>query len=306
VTFEHPTRLIVAALVAVAFVLAYRAIERRGARIALEYSSITFAERTLRSRVPYGALLLGLWTLALLALGIAFGGPHFTIGVPARDGAVVLCIDTSGSMASDDVAPSRAAAASDAARRFVGGLPTGARMGIVAFSTAAAVVAPLSSDRDAVEEAIDRIPRPNGGTAIGDALAAAARQLPERGHRAIVLVTDGVNNAGIDPIEAARAIGARSIAIYTVGIGTNSGMLVPGTRDEAQIDEEALRTIAEAGHGNYARVANADELRGALGRLAQGTVWERRRFDASLAFAAGGGIAMVLTFLGGAALGKFP
>ena len=71
------------------------------------------------------------------------------------------------------------------------------------------------------------------------------RLLPNAGKRAIVLVTDGVNNMGADPLEVASGLGARGIRIFTVGIGTNgSGIAIPGTSEEASIDEDALRAIA--------------------------------------------------------------
>ncbi len=106
--------------------------------------------------------------------------------------------------------------------------------------------------------ALDTVPPANGATAIGDALALAGQMLPASGHRAIVLVTDGVNNNGVDPLEVAQQLGARGIAIYTVGIGTNgSGLAIPGTTEEASIDEDALREIATAGNGTYTRTVDA-------------------------------------------------
>ncbi|MFN2461223.1 MAG: VWA domain-containing protein, partial [Candidatus Velthaea sp.] len=105
-------------------------------------------------------------------------------------------------------------------------VPGGTRVALVAFSSNAAVIAPANDDKDAAREALDRVPAPNGGTAIGDALALAARALPHVRHRAVVLMTDGVNNAGSDPLAVAQALGRAGISIYTVGIGTSgSGLL---------------------------------------------------------------------------------
>ena len=74
-------------------------------------------------------------------------------------------------------------------------------MGLVTFSSAAELIQPPSDDLDTVREAIDRIPAPDGGTAIGDALNVAAQQMPQTGTRVIVLLTDGVSNRGVDPVE---------------------------------------------------------------------------------------------------------
>ncbi|MBV9440369.1 MAG: VWA domain-containing protein, partial [Candidatus Eremiobacteraeota bacterium] len=151
------------------------------------------------------------------------------------------------------------------------------------------------------------IPPPNGGTAIGDALATAARLLPASGRRAIVLITDGVNNMGSDPLAAAREIGAAGIEIDTVGIGTNgSGELIPGTTEEASIDEDALRSIAASARGAYARASDAGSLRGRLAALAASTTREKKRIDASLPLAAAGTLVLVLAAGGTLLAGRLP
>ncbi|HEX3469086.1 MAG TPA: vWA domain-containing protein, partial [Candidatus Elarobacter sp.] len=243
----------------------------------------------------------------IVALGAALASPRFVALVPVRGVAVVLCVDTSGSMRATDVAPSRAEAAAAAVRAFVDAVPDGTRLGIVAFSSGAGVVAPLGDDKDAVRDAIGRIPPPNGGTAIGDALVTAARQLPASGRRAIVLITDGVNNLGSDPSQIAPQLGAAGIELDTIGIGTNdSGQFIPGTDEAATIDEEELRGIAAAGHGAYARAGDAAALRAHLGALAASTTRERRRVDASLPLAIAGGVLVILALGGGMIAGRFP
>jgi Ca-activated chloride channel family protein len=122
----------------------------------------------------------------------------------------------------------------------------------------------------------------------------------------IVLVTDGVNNAGVDPSEVAQWLGAHHIPVYTVGIGTAAGGLIPGTNEEATIDEEALRGYAQLSGGAYARVENATELRDALSRLGRITSIERKTVDASLGFALAGAAGMILAFVGGFAIGRYP
>ncbi len=224
-----------------------------------------------------------------------------------RDAAVVLCIDTSGSMASTDVSPTRSEASRAAALTFINGVPDGTRIGLVAFSAAALPLGPLTDDRDTAREALTRLPQPNGGTAIGDALEVAARVLPRGGRRAIVLVTDGVNNAGSDPLEAAAAIGAQGISIFTVGIGTNgSGLVIPGTSEQAELDEETLRSIARSGNGTYARVGDAGALNARLGSLARTSINERRHVDLTFPCTLAAGIFAFGAAFGALALGRFP
>jgi Ca-activated chloride channel family protein len=192
-------------------------------------------------------------------------------------------------------------------RAFIDAAPAATRVGIVAFAGAAGVVAAPTTDKDELRAAVGEIPPPNGGTAIGDALATAARQLPAGGRRAIVLITDGVNNAGADPAAVAPQLGAAGIEIDTVGIGTNgSGRLIPGTNEEAALDEDALRQIAAGAHGAYARADDAGTLRSRLAALAHSTTREARRIDLSLPLALAAGFILAATVAGGMLAGRFP
>jgi Ca-activated chloride channel family protein len=306
-TFTHPFALLPALVVVALLLFVLRALARRRSAEALAYSNLAFLEAATASRVPWTALVGGAWALAAACLGIALAGPHLNAPVAVRDGAVALCIDTSGSMSATDVAPTRADAALRAARAFIDAVPEGSRISIIAFSSNAAIIMPSSDDKDALREALDRVPAPNGGTAIGDALRVAARSLPPVRHRAIVLVTDGVNNQGSDPLAVAPQIGQTGTTIDTVGIGTSgSGLLIPGTAEEADLDEAALRSVAAAGHGAYARVSDAEALTKRLSDLARTSTVERRKIDASFPLAIAGGTIMIVATVGALGLGRFP
>jgi Ca-activated chloride channel homolog len=306
-TFAQPLWLVAGIVFAALFLSLARRAARRGAASALAYSNLDFFEQATRRRFdPAFAIVLAA-ALGMVALAGALAGPHIVATVPVRGGAVVLCVDTSGSMRATDVAPTRADAAAAAVRAFVDAVPNGTRLAIVAFSSGAGLVAPLTDDKDALRDAIGRIPAPNGGTAIGDALAIAGRVLPPSGKRAIVLVTDGVNNLGADPLAVAPQVGAAGIEIDTIGIGTNgSGQLIPGTALEAGMDEDALRTIAASAHGAYARANDASSLRTRLAALADSTTKEKRRIDASLPLAIAGGLVLAGAIGAGLLGGKFP
>ncbi|MBV8726534.1 MAG: VWA domain-containing protein [Candidatus Eremiobacteraeota bacterium] len=307
IDFTRPLFLVAALILTAACVLAYRALMRRRTANVLAYTNIEFFAGAIRaSRWPHVAVV-GAFALAAALLWGALAGPHITAAMPAKDAAVILCIDTSGSMSATDVQPTRWEAARSATRAFIERLPVGTKVGIVTFSSSAGLIQALTSDRAEALAAVDRIPPADGATAIGDALTLAAQQLPARGHRAVVLMTDGVNNRGVDPLEAANALASRHIPVYTVGIGTNdSGLLIPGTAELAQLDEDALRAIAQAGGGAYARVSDARSLQSALSHLGSSTTLERRRIDASLPFAFGGGVLLLATILTSLAVGRFP
>lgn len=305
-TFEHPLRLALGIVAVLAFALLYVGLQRRATRNDLAYSNVEFFAAAARPRAWIPRALQTLWLLAFAAVVLGVSGPQLSLLVPARDGEVFICIDTSGSMASTDVFPTRAAAAKAAARAFILESPRGTKIGIISFAGAAGVVAPLSADRQAVLSGLDQIPSPDGATAIGDALALAARLLPNRGHRVIILITDGVNNSGTDPLEVSQWLGSHHVPVYTVGIGTPSGGLIPGTNEEATIDEEALRGYAQASGGAYARAENATQLHEALARLGRVTALQRERVDASLQFAVAGAFGMLCAFLAGFGLGRYP
>lgn len=304
--FAHPGYLVLVPAAAALFALLYRIAESRRDRQALVYSNLPFLLGAVAvSRWPY-RLFTACWILAVALVVLALSGPHVRAMVPTLGGSVVLCADTSGSMTATDVSPDRARAALAAMRAFVDRAPAQTAIGIVSFSTSAQALARPTRDRDQVQQALDEIPAPNGATAIGDALALAQEILPRTGSRAVVLITDGENNAGTDPMAAARALGAAGIRLYTIGIGTNSGALIPGTLQTAGIDEQALRAYAAAAGGAYSRADDAGQLREALARLGRSTSLVRSNVDVSLPLALAGGVLMAITFLGGFAIGRYP
>jgi Ca-activated chloride channel family protein len=306
VSIDHPARLALGIVCVAIFALLYAWLARRSTARDLAYSNIAFFVDAAAPRRWVPRALAALWIVALGAIALGVSGPHLTLLVPARDGSAFICIDTSGSMASTDVFPTRAKAAKAAARAFIAESPPGIRIGVISFAGAAGVVAPLSADHAAVAAELEDVPSPDGATAIGDALKLAAQMLPQLGHRVVILITDGVNNAGTDPQEIAQWLGAHHIPVYTIGIGTPSGGLIPGTNQEATIDEDALRGYALASGGAYSRAENAGELRDALARLGRITSLQRKPVDASLGLTVAGALGMLAAFLAGFGLGRYP
>lgn len=304
-TFAHPWILAIAVAAAAACWLLFRGAAARGDADALRYSNLAFLTGALRAPAWPVCLLGAGFALAVFLLVVAFAHPRVRAAVPAG-GSVVLCVDTSGSMAATDVAPTRADAALAALRAFAQAAPNSTAVGVVSFATGAQVLTPPTRDRDRVNDALQSIPPPNGATAIGDALSAAQNALPRKGRRVVVLITDGENTYGSDPMQAARALGAAGIPLYTIGIGTNSGTLMPGTLQTAGIDEDALRAYAAATGGSYSLASNAPELMRALGRLGRTAMFEKRNMDISFALAMAGGILGVGLFFAGFAAGRFP
>lgn len=303
-SFDSPARLFAGIAIAVLLALAYRRAQARIDAQALTYSNVAFFASAVQPRRWIERALYAGWVAALALLAIAAGGPHVTLPLPASDASVFICIDTSGSMASTDVAPTRSQAAADAARAFIRQAPAGVKIGLIAFASQAELVAPLTADKETALNAVDALPEPNGATAIGDALRLAYTQFPPAGHRVVVLITDGVNNTGTDPQEMAEYLGAHHIPVYTIGIGTPNGDVIGG--EQSTIDEGALESYAQVSGGTYSRAQDAGELRSALSRLGRQTAIERRSVSAALGAAYAGAVILVLTLLAGVGLGRYP
>jgi Ca-activated chloride channel homolog len=306
VTIDRPGWLAAGVVILIVIAWLYERLARKQTAHDLAYSNVGFFLRATSAKSWIPRVLEALWVLAAASVVLAAAGPHLTLPVPAKDGQVFICIDTSGSMRSTDVAPTREEAAKAAARAFIAQTPVGTKIGIISFAGAASIVAPLSADHDQVAGELDDVPLPDGATAIGDALRLAAQNLPDRGHRVVILITDGVNNTGVDPTEVAQWLGAHHVPVYTIGIGTPNGGIIPGTNEEATIDEDALRSYAELSGGAYARAENAAQLHDALAVLGRVTSIERKPVDASLGLAIAGALGMAIAFLAGLGLGRYP
>src|SRR5207253_3692646 len=146
----------------------------------------------------------------------------------------------------------------------------GDRVGLILFGSQAYLQAPLTFDRRTVRIWLDeaRIGIAGKNTAIGDAIGLALKRLRQRPaqSRVLILVTDGANNAGqIAPITAARLAAEEGVTIYPIGIGADpeqSGTLgFLGLNPSLDLDEPALKEIAEVTGGRYFRARDGEELR---------------------------------------------
>lgn len=254
------------------------------------------------SRLPLGAggkpVRSGLWRLhlpfyvrlaALACLILALARPQLgyaweeslTEGIDIQ-----IVLDISGSMGAEDFQPKdRLTVAKQVVREFVDGRP-GDRIGLVVFSGGAMTKAPLTSDRQMLDFLIDSVQLNTlpDGTAIGVALASAAARLkasPAK-TRVIVLVTDGVNNAGeIDPISATAACAGLGIKVYTVGVGSGGRVPVPFQqhnpvtgRTETRrvmmnvpVDVPLMRQIAQRTGGQFFKATDREGLRNAFAAI---------------------------------------
>jgi Ca-activated chloride channel family protein len=235
-----------------------------------------------KRHVPAAIMLL-----SLIALTAGFARPQRTVLVARDKTSIMLVIDVSRSMMANDISPDRITAAKRAAESFVKALPSRLQVGVVAFSDTAAVVAPLGTDRAATMQALDSL-EPIGGTAIGDGLSAALDQI--RGVRetdpaipaAILLLSDGATNRGEPSAQAAAEAASMNVPVYTVGVGTDGAMLnIGGQLVPVALDENELRSIADATNAKYFHTTDAGALHGVYADLGSKLGYTRHTQDAT-------------------------
>lgn len=224
-------------------------------------------------------VLLALRVAALALLVIAAARPQAgsrRVEVSSEGVDIMIALDVSGSMRAEDFRPkNRLHVAKEVVRSFVEGRSSD-RIGLVVFAASAFVQCPLTTDYGVLKDVITAVDfgMLEDGTAIGSALASAVNRL--RGSKAksrvVILVTDGVNNAGnIDPATAAQLAAAMGIKVYVVGVG-RPGAKTPFPVDdplfgrrtvqlEAQLDEPTLREIAATTKGRYFLATDPTALR---------------------------------------------
>src|SRR5712691_3594857 len=220
-----------------------------------------------RHALRFALQLLGL-TFALIALAQPRWGYTFQ-DVKRRGVDLLIAVDTSRSMLSNDVQPNRLDRVKLATQDLINELQ-GDRIGLIAFAGRAFLQAPLTIDYEAATESINDLDTktiPEGGTNISEAITLAANTFGKSaiGNRALIIFTDGEELSG-DAVKAAKAASDTGVRIFTVGVGTPQGSLIPITGEDSRtafvkdssgqvvkskLDEKRLREIAQATGGLY-------------------------------------------------------
>jgi Ca-activated chloride channel homolog len=247
---------------------------------------------------------LALAWLAIAALIGALARPQVSIAVPAEQATIVLTMDHSGSMAATDVSPSRLTAALDAGDAFLDKVPKRVRVGGVVFDNVAEAVQSPTTDRATLREALKQAMKPSGGTATGDALAASLQMIKTAGKKApgaIVLLSDGKETHGRDPLPVADEAKRLGIPIYTVALGTAAGTLPNG--DAVPPDTVTLEQIADRSGGQSFTAADTDALSEVYKKLGSEVAMKQEPREVTAGFA--GGAAILLLLGGGLSLRWF-
>lgn len=331
-TFIWPAALLLL-LVLPLLVAWYLRLQRRRGQLAARYGTLGLlqapgggAPRPLgwRRHLPPALFLAGLAVLL-----VALARPQMVVSLPRLQGTVILAFDVSGSMAADDLKPTRMEAAKEAARAFVDRQPATVQVGVVSFSDSGFAVQPPTNEQATILAAIDRL-RPERGTSLAHGILTALNAiLVDEGDgnggqgllysdltpsptpsptpvppgtyapAAIVLLTDGENTAPPDPLEAVQVAADRGVRVYTIGIGSPEGstLEIEGFSIHTQLDEPTLQAVAERTGGTYFNAADAEELRSIYTNLNPELGIAPEKTEVTALFA---GVSALLLLIGGA------
>lgn len=224
-------------------------------------------------RLPAALSLLG---LALLMMAMARPQSSDDWQDVQREGIdIVIALDISFSMLSKDLKPDRLSASKRVGMEFIDSRPND-RIGLVVYEGEAFTQSPLTTDHQVLKELFQQA-KPGlveGGTAVGMGLATAVNRLreSEAESKVVVLLTDGVSNAGsVQPIDAAQIAATMGIRVYTIGVGTKGKALSPVAQYangqyhyqyvDVEIDEPMLRRVAELTGGQYFRATDEHRMK---------------------------------------------
>jgi Ca-activated chloride channel family protein len=317
-------------------ILLYRALEGRRRR-AMARGGLGLGQGMarratgVRARIPAVLFVAGLTVLM-----VALARPTAAVDLPREEGTVILAFDVSGSMAADDLKPTRMEAAKAATQDFVERQPPGVIIGVVAFSDSGLSVEAPTNDKATVLAAIKRL-TPERGTSLGQGIRAALTTIataenapatnyysnrspaptatpapvPPGSHTSavIVLLTDGENTQPPDPGAAAQAAADQGVRIYTVGIGSAAGTTldIDGFKVHTQLDAATLQNISDITGGTYYAATDAQDLHKIYDDLDSRLVVKPQMIEVTSLFA---GASVLLLVVGGvcslAWLGRLP
>lgn len=247
----------------------YYKISAKKKKEAIKFSNLEFIKSAIgnkkKSRRDSWLFFLSLAAIGLMIIG--FADPHIPLEQSKEGVNVVLVIDVSGSMQATDYTPNRLEAAKSSAQILLESLQPKDDAGIVTFESGATTAAYLSPYKDKVIQKLSSITPKEGNTAIGDGLSLGidmATSIPNK-KKVVILLSDGVNNAGvISPFEAVAFAKSNNIQVYTIGLGSDKKVLLGydyfGRAQYAELDEDTLKAIAQQTGGKYFKSVDKQTL----------------------------------------------
>lgn len=295
------------------YVIVQRARKQRILRFAnMELLESVAPKQPTRWRHLPAALLAA----SLVLLTVAMAGPTHDVRIPRNRAVVMLVIDVSQSMRATDVAPSRLAAAQEAAKQFADQLTPGINLGLIAYAGTATVLVQPTTNREATKNGLDKLQLADR-TATGEGIFTALQAIAtvgavigggdEKPPARIVLMSDGKETVPSNPdnpkgaYTAARTAKDQGVPISTVSFGTPYGYVeINDQRQPVPVDDEMLGKIAKLSGGDAFTASSLEQLKQVFTSLQQQIGYETIKGDASLGWLRLG--ALVLAVAGVAAL----
>ncbi|HEY7707791.1 MAG TPA: VWA domain-containing protein [Gaiellaceae bacterium] len=290
--------------------LAYWFVQRRRTKYAARFTNLDLLANVVDATPGRRRHLPALLVLtALAALIVAMARPQTVVAVPRDDATVLLTMDTSASMTATDVPPSRLEAAKSASQDLLDKLPDRFRVGLVSFSSIVSVLEAPSDDREAVRDALDNL-EGDVGTALGDAIVESVALAPDPEEQeqlsggkplfAIVLLSDGANSVGREPLEVLDEAKEAGVPIYSIAFGTPEGT-VEITNDfgvtqtyAVPPDPETLRQVAEETGGKFFEAPTEEDLEAVYQEIGSQVSYEDEERELTAVFAAVGAVFLLL------------
>jgi Ca-activated chloride channel homolog len=325
VTFDAPLWLLAALAVPVLFGVHWF-VQRRRMRYAISYTNTSVLESVAMKPSWRRSVPLALFAAAFLVLALGMAKPQAQVAVPRDEATIILAVDVSGSMQSEDVSPTRMKAAKEAAASFITKLPERFRIALVSFSDVANVLAQPTTDRSSTQEALASL-QADGGTAMGEALIQSIELVQEDRDRltlptpsitpspeatpspapderervsAVLLLSDGYNTTGVSPLTAAVQARDLGIPIYSIALGTPEGTVT--VKDQFQNlrvlpvppDYRTLQSIATTTDGDYFEAPTDEDLQAVYASLGERIGYTTRPDEVTYAFAGAGALLLLL------------
>ncbi len=292
-------------------------IQRRRRRAVASFSRFSLNQPGAKPEPGFQRHLPPLLFLAALSLLlVSLARPQTVVSLPRIQGTVILAFDVSGSMAADDIKPTRLEAAKVAAENFVQHQPPNVNIGVVGFSDNGFQIQEPTANREEVLAAIKRL-TPQRGTSVAHGIEASLNTInlfnqggPLRysnrtpqptpsptpvpkgtySSAVIVLLSDGENNESPDPLAAAQTAADQGVRIYTVGVGSSQGttLHINGFYVHTQLDEATLKQIAQVTGGAYYNAQSAQDLFNIYNNLDPQLVIKPEKMEVTSLFAGAG------------------
>lgn len=267
-------------LAVIPFVILWYYLNRNKLNNSIKFSYSSAFENSGNFYSNFKLLLKVFRLISLVLIIIALARPQIidtSTRVKKNSGIdIIMAIDVSASMLAKDLKPNRLDALKNVADEFIKNRVTD-RIGLVEYAGESYTKTPLTTDKSIILKSLREIKYNNiieGGTAIGMGLATSVNRIKDSNSKSkvIILLTDGVNNAGfIDPLTAAELAKEYDIKIYSIGLGTNGLALSPVginargklnyANIQVEIDEELLTQISEMSGGKYFRATDNSKLK---------------------------------------------